>query len=308
MNRYVADPHWGDLIIAYFFLGGIASGAYATASMARIFGSEADQRAARAADYIAFPLVCICGLILTIDLNRPERFWHMLISSQTLLPIFKWWSPMSIGSWALSLFGALSGLSFLSVLVDDEWTINPRYLWLLKIHKGWIGKLFSALGLAASFFVGSYTGVLLSATNQPGWVQSPWLGALFLASSASTGLAAIALVDRWFLSDIRKHALRHLERADRWAIGLEIVTIFLFCFSFKYTDRRLLFDDEPGWLILWYVVPFGLITPLVLMSKYRRRGTAALAALLILAGGLVLRYAVVSLPGPLLSAKSTEHS
>ena len=79
MNRYVADPHWGGWIIAYFYLGGIAAGAYATAGMARIFGQESDRRGVRAADYLAFPLVSLCGIMLIIDLNRPERFWHMLI-------------------------------------------------------------------------------------------------------------------------------------------------------------------------------------------------------------------------------------
>ena len=95
MDPYVADPHWGGYIVWYFYLGGIAAGAYAVAAMAAIFGGEADRRATRPAHYIAFPLIAVCGAVLTVDLNRPERFWHMLIQSETFRPMFKWWSPMS---------------------------------------------------------------------------------------------------------------------------------------------------------------------------------------------------------------------
>lgn len=305
MDRYVADPHWGVWIIAYFYLGGIAAGAYATACMARLFGDEQDRRGVRAADYLAYPLVCVCGIILIIDLNRPERFWHMLISSETFLPIFKWWSPMSVGSWGLSLFAAFSAFSFVAVLVEDKWISHPRLTWVSRLRVGFLGKVFAILGAGSAFFLGSYTGVLLAATNQPGWVQTPWLGALFLASSASTGLAAIALIDRWLIRDVDKQVLRHLERADRWAIVLEMVILGLFVWSFTPEDRHLLFDDLPGRLIPQVLVPFGLIAPLVLMSRHRRRGMAALAALLILAGGLLLRYAIVELPRPLIYANTS---
>ena len=76
-DPYVADPDWGPYIIWYFFLGGIAAGSYAVATMIGLFGDEDDRRAVRVADYIAFPLVNVCGLLLVLDLGRPERFWHM---------------------------------------------------------------------------------------------------------------------------------------------------------------------------------------------------------------------------------------
>ena len=72
MDRYVADPHWGGYIIWYFYLGGIAAGAYALAALASLFGDESDRRASRAAHYLAFPLVSLCGPLLIIDLGRPE--------------------------------------------------------------------------------------------------------------------------------------------------------------------------------------------------------------------------------------------
>ena len=97
LNTSVADPGWHGLIVWYFFLGGIAAGAYVMAALADLFGDADDRPGVRVAYYLAFPLVGVCGLLLTIDLGRPERFWHMLIQSNTGRPMFKWWSPMSVG-------------------------------------------------------------------------------------------------------------------------------------------------------------------------------------------------------------------
>ena len=47
-------------------------------------------------------------------------------------------------------------------------------------------NVLQALGCVAGFFVASYTGALLSATNQPMWSDTVWLAPLFLASAAST--------------------------------------------------------------------------------------------------------------------------
>src|SRR2546430_17724044 len=50
--------------------------------------------------------------------------------------------------------------------------------------------LFRSLGL----FIAGYTGILLSVTNRPIWADSPWLGALFVASGVSTGAATLILL------------------------------------------------------------------------------------------------------------------
>src|SRR5262249_23090293 len=42
MNFFVVDPDWGFWIIAYFYLGGIAAGAYFLAILLEWFGSEED--------------------------------------------------------------------------------------------------------------------------------------------------------------------------------------------------------------------------------------------------------------------------
>jgi len=90
------------------------------ASLIDLFGRSEDRPLSHLGYYIPFPCVIVSGLLLTLDLGRPERFWHMLIESNTYRPMFKYWSPMSIGSWALMIFGLFAFVSFLGALADAE--------------------------------------------------------------------------------------------------------------------------------------------------------------------------------------------
>ena len=82
MDFFVTDPEWHWWIILYFFCGGIAAGAYFTSTLIDLVGSERERELARVGYWIAFPLVLLCGLFLTVDLNKPDRFWHMLFKSE----------------------------------------------------------------------------------------------------------------------------------------------------------------------------------------------------------------------------------
>ncbi len=105
---FTASPHWRWLITAYFFLGGLAGGSYFVATMMHLLAKNPDRRVVRLGYLVAFPLVCLCGLLLTVDLGRPERFWHMLVQSETFRPMIKTYSPMSSGAWVLMLFSCSS--------------------------------------------------------------------------------------------------------------------------------------------------------------------------------------------------------
>jgi formate-dependent nitrite reductase membrane component NrfD len=288
MEPSVTPPHWGGTITWYFYLGGIAAGAYSVAAMDALFGGETDRRATRPAHYIAFPLVCLCGLLLSVDLERPERFLNLLVQS-----------PMSVGWWALSAFGGFSVVSFLAVLVEDGWIRAPR--WhdrVVALRRRWPGKLFAATGAGTALFLGSYTGVLLTATSPPAWADSTWLGALFLASAASTGVAALVVLTCWRCPDVGDAQVERLERADGWAIVLELAMLTAFAWSLRGISGQA-FLRWPGMLIPLFVVPIGLVLPLILRQVRGVQG-AVDSALLVLLGGLVLRVAVVGMPASLI--------
>jgi formate-dependent nitrite reductase membrane component NrfD len=313
VNFWVADPHWGGWIVAYFFLGGIAAGSYFLATLIEWFGSEDDRPLARIAYWIAFPLVVICGVLLVIDLHRPERFWHMLLKSEIAkaafaegfpltwtgwrlaapAPIFKYWSPMSVGSWGLSVFGACAFISFLTALL-------PRRRLIRWFERPWTRGVLQAIGCGAGFFVASYTGTLLSATNQPLWSDTSWLASLFLASAVSTSLATMTLLARWKNIGTAE-SRRRLSGAEPLALTLELFVLIAFLASLGGELGAVMMTWR-GMLLLIGVVTLGVLLPLLLhgrVGNLRRWGVPA-AALCVLLGGLLLRWTLVGVPGEIL--------
>jgi formate-dependent nitrite reductase membrane component NrfD len=319
MNLFVADPHWGVWIVLYFYLGGIAAGAYLIAVLLEWFGNADDAKVARVAHVIAFPFVAVCLLLLVIDLGRPERFWHMLFKSEVAklavaegfpfsaggwklalqTPLLKPWSPMSAGSWGLSVFAGCAFVSFL-VAVRPHWRVCR---WL---DRRWVKYPVRTVGLLSAFYVGSYTGSLLGASNQPVWSDTTWLSALFLASSVTTGLAAMILLARWKQTGTSES--RHkLESADLWAAGLEFTVYMAFLISLGAVLEAVL-GTVSGNLLVFGTLLLGLAAPLMIHRLYGSRGwSQAVAAGCVLIGGLCLRTGAVTVNAELLARGPAAH-
>src|SRR5581483_8123899 len=89
-------PVWTWEIPLYFFVGGTAGAAAVLAAAYAMFGQA--PLVARRARWIALAGGLLSPVLLISDLGRPERFLNML-------RVFKWRSPMSMGSWILAVFG-----------------------------------------------------------------------------------------------------------------------------------------------------------------------------------------------------------
>src|SRR4051812_40204599 len=95
--------HWDWLIYLAMFFAGVAAGACLVAALVEAFGRGRSARA-RVSQILAFVVLLITPIFLTADLAHPERFWHMIIQSETGRPMLKPWSAMSLGALLLTLF------------------------------------------------------------------------------------------------------------------------------------------------------------------------------------------------------------
>jgi formate-dependent nitrite reductase membrane component NrfD len=288
---FTAAPHWQWLIIGYFFVGGLAGGSFFIAALIDVFGGAQDRALARLGYYVAFPAVLLSGVLLIIDLGRPLRFWHMLLESNTWQPMFKWYSPMSVGSWALLLFGAFTFAAFLAALADAH---RARWRWASRLRPpGIAGLLVVLVGGALGFFVASYTGVLLAVTNRPIWADTTLLGLNFLVSAASTSAALIILLawrSRWRTTP----GMHALSRFDSWLLVFELLLLAALVVSLGPAMRAFL--NAWGVVLVVGVVLLGIVVPLILHLRGRRFGRdlgVPLASLLVLFGGFLLRLVVV---------------
>ncbi|MEY2532111.1 MAG: hypothetical protein QOF29_21 [bacterium] len=162
-------PVWEDDIAYYFFLGGLSAGCALLSAGADITGRPALRRGTRVGGLAALGLGSV---FLIKDLGRPERFLNML-------RVFKPTSPMSVGTWLVSLFGAATAAA------------TP---WQLTGLTGF-GPAAAVTAAFAGPAVSTYTAVLIAQTSVPVWHDARReLPFLFAGSSlASAGGATAAL-------------------------------------------------------------------------------------------------------------------
>ncbi|GID29557.1 NrfD/PsrC family molybdoenzyme membrane anchor subunit [Paractinoplanes brasiliensis] len=175
----VRPPVWTHDIAIYLFTGGLAAGSALLAAGAQATGDVTLRRVGRAATMGALGA---SAFFLIKDLGRPERFHHML-------RVAKPTSPMSMGTWLLSLFGGAAGVAAAAELAP---LLPDRGVFKLVPPVG------SAAGYGAAALapgLATYTAVLLADTAVPSWnAVHPDLPFMFagsaLASGAGVGLIA----------------------------------------------------------------------------------------------------------------------
>lgn len=161
-------PVWTWEVPLYFWFGGMAAGASFVALACDLAG---DERSARVARKVALGALGPSPPLLIMDLGRSTRFYNML-------RIFKPRSPMSMGSWCLSVFGALG-----SAAVGADLLGRRRE-----------ARALGAANAVVGGYLGSYTGVLLASTAVPVWSRSKWLlGPIFVSTATLTGAATVRL-------------------------------------------------------------------------------------------------------------------
>lgn len=285
------EPVWHWEIVWYFFFGGLAAGCYVIASIAALFGSREDRALVRTGYYLSLLALLPCPPLLIKDLGRPERFLHML-------RMFKVKSPMSMGTWSVLVFSLFSGTTALIQAARDG-----------LLGRWWGARLLAALpqrflalpGTAAGFFLGSYTGVLLTATSIPLWSRSKLLGGIFLSSALSTSAALISFVLR--LTNAPLGSLHKLERLEWVAMLIELTGILAFLRGSGRAARPLVGSapTEQGMTFWRFFFGAGLVLPwllqtLSLLRKRRARRMSVvglLISLLVLMGGYFLRRTIV---------------
>jgi formate-dependent nitrite reductase membrane component NrfD len=155
-----ASP-WTADIPAYLFMGGLAAGSSLLGAGADVTGRTSLKRPAR---FMALAAISGSMYALVHDLGKPTRFLNML-------RVAKPTSPMSVGTWILTMYGPLAGLAGAAELAE---TVRAE-TWL----PGRLGTLARLLrrsgrpaGIGAALVapaVASYTAVLIADTATPTW-------------------------------------------------------------------------------------------------------------------------------------------
>lgn len=266
-------PNWHGLVVLDILFNNLATGLFLVAALGELALPEAFTAVATVAYPIAFVLLLADLLCLVLDLGDPWRFHHML-------RVFKPSSPMSLGTWCLTVFALpLTVLAALSLLPGEG--VVPAWVRGTAV----IACLLPALGAAV------YKGVLFSTSSQPGWKDARWLGGYFVSSAFLLGCAALLALSTLMGFEPTVAILRP---ALVLLLLFNLVTLALLLIDLRAPLRR---ACTPGalWRIGAIVLGVGVLAPLGLLMA----GSPLLllgAVICIVLGALAVRVEIVRWP------------
>src|ERR1700734_290966 len=169
-------PGWHGIIAWDALLNGLATGLFLAAAISELAAPAVFMRVAKVAYPVALALLLVDLGLLVLDLGDPLRFHHML-------RVFKPSSPMSLGTWCLTIFSLpLTAAAGLSLLAEVGWDFE------------WARITAVVVGLLPGFASAAYKGVLLSTNAQPGWKDARWLGGYLTNSALLMGCAELLVL------------------------------------------------------------------------------------------------------------------
>lgn len=295
---------WGWQIAWYLFLGGLGAGATLTSLVASRSGSRF-AAIERAGATLAGPAVAFGTALLVFDLGMGRREpWRLVYL------YFNWQSPMTWGTWILTLFIPIALLHALAV----TGSLAPRWERFVGPVRRVCVRAQSALKVAAGVLAlaaAIYTGVLLSVPPSFPLLSSWLLPVLFLVSALSTGLSAAVVVGH--IKARRQRIELDLHPWSRIHIGLVVLELGVLLAWLAVgsaspagsTSVQMLVSGTLAPVFWVVVVVAGLVGPvLAFVVETAKRGQSPRLALAgeagVLAGGLALRYLVLLAAVPVL--------
>lgn len=254
------EPVWRWPIAGYLFTGGLAAGSSLLATGAALVG---DKDLARQCRLVSLGAVGVSGGLLVHDLGKPSRFVNML-------RVVKPTSPMSMGTWLLSMFGSAAGMA--TVADFRSW---PRV--------GRAADLTAALTAPA---LGTYTAVLLADTAVPVWHEARHeLPFLFAAGGAASAGAVAAMLQAGDGSPVPRRVA--IAGAVAEALAGKVMERRLGDLAEPYSQGR-------AGMLKRIATGATLSGVGLLAAAGRRRTGAILGGALITAGAVAERYAVMA--------------
>src|ERR1700734_4275201 len=266
-------PDWHGTIASDALLNGMATGLFLVAAISELAAPVIFIGVAKVAYPVALVLLLVDLVLLVLDLGDPLRFHHML-------RVFKPGSPMSLGTWCLTIFSLpLTAAAALSLLA--ELGMDFERARILAVVVG----LLPALGSAA------YKGVLLNTNAQPGWKDARWMGGYLTNSALLLGCGELLVLSA-LMGQTPATAI--LRTAFIVLLVLNVIPLGLLFANLQPTHARL-YTRGQQWR-LGVLIAAGTLIPLALMLLSGGLLFILVAVIFLLAESWVIRFVYVKIP------------
>ena len=276
---------WGLYIANFTFMVGVAAGGVMMVIPAYLYHDKKMHDVVIVGEILAIAAIVMCLLFVTVDLGRPERFWHMIPG----IGRFNW--PMSMLTWDvivlngylllnLHVCGYLMYMRFLGREPSKSWYVPFVLLsifWAISIHTV-TAFLYCGLG------------------GRPFW-NTALLAPRFLASAFVAGPAFILIILAFLKTalgrPIDEGPSRVLINIIRVTILINLLMVISEVFTEFYTggahtaSARYLFLGLHGhnalvpWI--WTAIVFNIIAVILFLSPWVFKHTPILIVACILA-------------------------
>lgn len=274
----------------------------------------------RIAEIIALGFVMVAGLVIVVDMGRPDRLLNVFIYGRFQSPIL--WDITVITTYVtistlLYLLPLLPDLGFMKKHMKND---VPKWQWMIYniLSLGWAGtpqqykilhraiRVLLVLIIPVALAIHTVTSWLFAATLRPGW-DTTIFGPYFVSGAFVAGTAAVILAMYFYRKNFQLQDYLTNDVFDKMGKLLVLVSLIYAYFNLneflvpgykmKAHDAEhleTLFSGHYAGLF-WFTQIVGLIVPILLglWKKARKPGPLTIIAGFVILGAWLKRYLIV---------------
>ncbi|MDO9512590.1 MAG: NrfD/PsrC family molybdoenzyme membrane anchor subunit [Bacteroidales bacterium] len=273
----------------------------------------------RIAEMIALAFAMWAGLVIIIDMGRPDRFPYVLLHARLQSPIL--WDVTVVTTYV-----AISTLLLVLPLIPDasilkrRMTDAPKWQQFIytMVSSGWIAspeqyaiirksmRILAILIVPVALAIHTVTSWLFASTLRPGW-DTTIFGPYFVTGAFVAGVAAVIIGMYFFRVNYRLANYITDFHFNRMGQLLVLVSLVYFYFNINeflvpaYKMKTMdvhhlhgLFAGKHA-VMFWSVQLFGLIIPLILLifRPFRKPLPIMVISIFVIIGAWLKRYLIV---------------
>lgn len=317
MRDYVS---WGLYVANFVFFVAVSLVGLLISSVLQLLKFSWGKTISRCAEQIAIATVALAGIIIVMDMGRPDRLLNVFFHGRFASPIV--WDLTVV-----STYLAISVLLFYLPLIPDLAILRDRMgskvpKWKLNLYKflalGWNGnaqqyatvyhavRVLMILIIPVGLSIHTVTSWLFAATLRPGW-DSTIFGPYFVVGAFVAGSAALIILMyvyrmRYGLKDYFEDL--HFDRMGKLLVLVCLVYLYFNINEFLVPAYKMksaegvhlkdLFTGSYAFLF-WFVQIAGIALPILLiqLKYFRKPGPLAIISVFVLLSSWFKRYLIV---------------
>jgi molybdopterin-containing oxidoreductase family membrane subunit len=311
---------WGIYISNFVFFVAISLVGSLITAVLRLTDVHWSTPLTRIAEIIAVSAIAFAGLIIIVDMGRPDRFYNLFIHGRLQSPII--WDVIVITTY---LFISLLLLYF-PLLPDLKIMIrfkekNGKWLQKLYVFLGsfWKDKpaqfkitdkaiqILSITIIPVAFAIHTVTSWLFATTYRPGW-DSTNFGAYFISGAFLVGAGGVLIAMYVFRAQYKLEKYithEHFDKMGKVVVLLALIYLYFNineflvpAFKMKKSEEEHLMGLFTGEFspIFWFAISASMFVPILILvfKKGRTPKWAFAAGILVVVGSWFKRFLIVT--------------